>query len=386
MSVDVTERVEESAPSPKDRPPASSGAIDCDCHPHFREGIQDLGPYLDEAMRQRISVGTGATGKGLPASEFKLPHPHYVNPGGGMRQDAIPPSGGAPNSDPAFTITDHLDRFDLGAAVLLGGHVLGISGYADADVAAAIASAYNDWMAENWLAADPRYRGSILVAPQDPQQAAAEVDRCASDPRMAQVFIPVMSGASLGKRHYWPIYEVAQHHGLPVATHPGGESSGLNSGMGAVDEPSYYMDFHTGLDQIYQRQAISLVAEGVFEKFPDLKVGLIEGGFAWLPAVMWKMDKNWKGLRREVPWLTRLPSEYMRDHIRVTTQPMPEPPVAEWLDHILEMMYADEMLMFATDYPHWDGDDPDWALRRIPSELHETIMVTTPMDYYRMAT
>lgn len=363
---------------------ATSGAIDCDCHPHFKDGLQDLAPFLGEAMRERISLGTDATGKGLPASEFKLPHPHYVNPGGGMRVDAVPPAGGAPNSDPQFTIVDHLDRFDLGAAVLLGGHVMGISGYADATVAAAIASAYNDWMAANWLSADPRYRGSIIVAPQDPQAAAKEVARCAGDARMVQVFIPVMAGAAFGKRHYWPIYEVAEHYGLPVATHPGGESAGMNAVMGAVDAPSFYFDFHTGLDQIYQRQAISLVAEGVFEQFPKLKFGLIEGGFAWLPAVMWKMDKNWKGLRREVPWLTRLPSEYMRDHIRVTTQPMPEPPVAAWLDDIFEMMYADEMLMFSTDYPHWDGDDPDWALKRIPLHLQDTIMIDNPTAYYRL--
>lgn len=362
---------------------ATSGAIDCDNHNHFRDGINDLGPYLSEAMSERINVGNDSRGKGLPASQFSLPFVHYVNPGGGMRQDAIPPSGGPPNSDPEYTVKDHLDRFDLGASVLLGGQVLGISGYADADVAAAIASAYNDWMAENWLAVDSRFRGSIVVAPQDPAQAAAEVDRCASDPRMVQVFMSTMAGAAFGKRHYWPIYEVAEHHGLPVATHPGGESAGMNARVGPVDAPSYYFDFHSGLETIYQRQAISLVAEGVFEKFPRLKFGLIEGGFTWLPSVMWKMDKNWKGLRREVPWLKRLPSEYMREHIRVTTQPMPEPPVQSWLDDILEMMYADEMLMFSTDYPHWDGDDPDWALKRIPNELHDTIMFENPSKYYR---
>ena len=64
----------------------------------------------------------------------------------------------------------------------------------------------------------------------------------------------------------------------------------------------------------------------------------------------------------------------MREHIRVTTQPMPEPPVATWLDDIFEMMYADE-LMFSTDCPDWDGDDPDWALKRVPNEFQHTIMI-----------
>jgi predicted TIM-barrel fold metal-dependent hydrolase len=96
------------------------------------------------------------------------------------------------------------------------------------------------------------------------------------------------------------------------------------------------------------------------------------------------MDKNWKGLREEVPWLTRLPSEYMRDHIRVTTQPVPEPPHDHWLHWVLEMMHADEMLMFSTDYPHWDGDSPEYTFKRIPAELWHRIMVDNPLGYYRM--
>lgn len=363
--------------------PQTSGAIDCDCHPHFKEGVRDLAPYLDETWKARMGVGTESWAKGLPASEFRLPHPWYVNPGGGMRVDAVPPDGGPPNSDPAYTVVEHLDRFDLGASVLLGGHVLGISGFADGDLAAAIAAAYNHWVIERWCDVDSRFKGSILVAPQNPERAAEEVDKWAGDDRMVQVFIPNMH-ESFGKRHFWPIYEVAEHHGLPVATHPGAEAAGINGPMTAVDVPSYYMDWHTSLDQVYQRHAISLVAEGTFEQFPRLKFGLIEGGFAWLPAVMWKMDKNWKGLREEVPWLTRLPSEYMIDHIRVTTQPMPEPPKKKHLHYIFEMMHADKMLMFATDYPHWDGDSPDFALRMIPKELHHKVMVETPMDYYRM--
>lgn len=362
---------------------STSGAIDCDVHQHFRNGVRDLAPYLDDAWRRRIGVGTESWASNLPAAQFQMPFTSYMNPGGSMRPDAVPPDGGPPCSDPEFAIKDHLDRYDLKAAVLIGGSVLGISGWADADLAAAIASAYNDWMAEVWLASDPRWLGSIIVGPRDIDKAVAEVERWASDERIVQIFVPNMH-VSLGKRHFWPLFEVAEHHGLPVATHPGGEAAGANGAMTAIDTPSYYMDWHTSLDQVYQRHAISLVAEGVFEQFPRLKVGLIEGGFAWLPAVMWKMDKNWKGLREEVPWLKRLPSEYMREHIRVTTQPVPEPPEDRYLHWILEMMHADEMLMFATDYPHWDGDSPDHTFRRFPREIWHKVMVETPMGYYRM--
>ena len=366
-----------------DVPVSTSGAIDCDIHQHFRDGLNDLGPYLSDAWRKRTGVGREDWASGLPAAKFQMPFTSYMNPGGSMRPDAVPPDGGPPNSDPEYSRKDHLDRYDLRAGVLIGGNVLGISGFADADLAAAIAAAYNQWMADVWLSSDPRWKGSITVAPQDPKQAAAEVEKWGDDPRMVQIFVPNMH-ISLGKRHHWPLYEVAEHYGLPIATHPGGEAAGANSAMTAIDVPSYYMDWHTGLDQVYQRHAISLVAEGVFEQFPKLMVGIIEGGFAWLPAVMWKMDKNWKGLREEVPWLKRLPSEYMREHIRVTTQPMPEPPEDRFLHELLEMFHADEMLMFSTDYPHWDGDTPEHTFKRIPKHMWQQVMVDNPMGYYRM--
>ena len=52
---------------------------------------------------------------------------------------------------------------------------------------------------------------------------------------------------------------------------------------------------------------------------------MIEGGFAWLPALVWRLDRTVERMRGEVPHLKRKPSEYIREHIWVTTQPMEEP-------------------------------------------------------------
>src|SRR6185503_19967652 len=100
-------------------------------------------------------------------------------------------------------------------------------------------------------------------------------------------------------------------------------------------------EWHTALSQVFHGNTISLVCQGVFERFPDLKVVIGEGGIAWLLDVMWSLDKDWRSLRDEVPWLTRLPSEYIVDHIRLTTQPFVEPEKRSHLHALLEIVHAD---------------------------------------------
>jgi predicted TIM-barrel fold metal-dependent hydrolase len=88
---------------------------------------------------------------------------------------------------------------------------------------------------------------------------------------------------------------------------------------------------------------------------------LIETGFAWLPALCWRLDNIWAKLKSETPHLKRLPSEYIRDSVWLTTQPMEEPEARKHLFDIVEWIGWDKLL-FASDYPHWDYDEPARAL------------------------
>ena len=71
--------------------------------------------------------------------------------------------------------------------------------------------------------------------------------------------------------------------------------------------------------QMAMAHAVSFIAEGVFEKFPRLKVLFDECDQFWAVGLMWHMDADWKSLRDQTPWVKRLPSEYFREHIRVGT-------------------------------------------------------------------
>ena len=177
------------------------------------------------------------------------------------------------------------------------------------------------------------------------------------------------------------MYEAAAHHGLPVGIHFGGANGWPITGAGW---PSFYFEDHTGMPQAMQTQLISLVCEGVFERFPTLKIVLIEGGLAWLPPLMWRLDRAWQRLHEEVPHLQRPPSDYIRRHCWATTQPMEEPPKPAYFWHMLEQLDMNDRLMFATDYPHWDFDAPDQAFPvKLPSELKQKIMGENARSLYR---
>jgi predicted TIM-barrel fold metal-dependent hydrolase len=149
-----------------------------------------------------------------------------------------------------------------------------------------------------------------------------------------------------------------------------------------VGYPSSYFEWHTNLVSSYIAHTVSMVTEGVFTKYPSLKFVLLEGGVSWIPPILWRFDKNWKALRMTTPWVDRLPSEIVQEHIRLSTQPLEEPENIKEFHAILGMFDAANMLMFSTDFPHWDGDTPDFAMRNLPQEIRERVMGLNAAELY----
>ena len=286
-----------------------------------------------------------------------------------------------PARDPGQVRDVYLRPRGIDVAILTG-TLLSLGVQPNADLAAAIATGVNDWTLDTWVRPFDCYKGSILVAQQDPAQAVAEIDRLGDDPGMVQVLMGSASEAPLGRRAYHPIYAACVRHNLPLALHIGGEGTGISSPSTAVGHPTTYFEWYGALPQSYMGHIMSMVTEGVFERFPTLKVVLYEGGVFWLPHLMWRFDKNWKAQRSETPWVKRPPSSYILEHFYSTTYPLEASPDPKYVQQVLDMISADQRLVFSSNFPNWQLGDPFEMLRDIPESMRQRVMLDNALALY----
>jgi predicted TIM-barrel fold metal-dependent hydrolase len=250
------------------------------------------------------------------------------------------------------------------------------------DLSAAMTHATNEWQVAEWTSQDSRLRASVVVPYEDAAASVKEIELRAGDPNFAQVLLLSRTAEPLGQRRYWPIYEAAAAAGLPVGIHAFGYGGWPITGSGWG---SFYLEEMVGHAQAQQALLISMIFEGVFERIPNLKVVLIEAGLAWGASLAWRMDAQWRKLKAETPHLKMLPSEYLRRNVWFTTQPIEEPEPREHLAEAIDWLGWDRVL-FATDYPHWDFDDPSHALPiRMTEAQRRAVFLDNAKAVYRVA-
>lgn len=169
----------------------------------------------------------------------------------------------------------HLNPNNIAAAILTSDEPLEVSTLGNGHYAQALATAYNEWMLDKWLARDERLFGSIVVAPQEPAAAAAEIRRLGKHPRLVQVIVSSCSVLPYGDPFYHPIYAACADVGLPFAMHVGG-NGGINASPHANGAPRYFVEHHTLQCQPAQTHLLSMIMNGVFDKFCGIKFIIIK--------------------------------------------------------------------------------------------------------------
>lgn len=348
--------------------------VDTDVHP-MPVSAEVLKSYAPTEWVDRI----------WPSGNAVTPSPHFYDTPDSfktmsLRVDAFPPVGGLPGTDPDYAAKQLL--VDAGVSIAT------LEPMCDAQLPAnehVLKCTYNDWLADVWLDRNNshgRWRGSVSVSAQAPQQAAQEIERWAGHPYFAQVLMtPQTRGIPFGSNHFDPIYSAAARNGFPVATHLMGQTPFELIPMYPVGNPAHWHDFFASWPLLYVSHLMSLVFDGAFDRHPDLRIVFVEGGFTWAMPVMWRMDRIWEARRSDLPHVRRRPSDYVREHVRFTTQPIEEVDATTFREY-LEMMDLGDNLMFSTDYPHWSYDSPAWAIKRFPKDQRDRIMRRNAMDLY----
>jgi uncharacterized protein len=287
--------------------------------------------------------------------------------------------------------TDHIDL-----SVVYPTMLLGIAGLADVEFADAQCRAYNDWLADHVAEADGRLYGVAIVPQQDLERATAEIRRVAGTPGIVGVMLrpnPTEDWKPLNHEVYDPLWEAASDAGLPIGLHPflmadlPGACLGLR--LNHLRTSALPVDGGVAgtIDNVYFTQAISnpfdmmssmafLLAGGVCERFPDLKIVFLEANGGWIVPWLERLDHHYEIFQWDVPDLRQEPSAYFRRQCWISFDP-DESALAFSANSPL---VGAERIVWASDYPH-----PDAKFPGVTDELTEAMEELTPEQQARIA-
>ena len=343
--------------------------VDVDVHHRWKKDAEVLA-YLPSEWKDYATND--------PQDTFPVKPPF---PSGNMMSDgarlveSFPEDGSPPGSDYKTTKLQLLDRSHIWRAVSL--HDVGeYGGHLNPYYATALARAANDWNIDRWATIDDRLYTAVAINPAQPENAAAEVRRIGNHPKVVGVLLASNPlGRSYGDPLYDPIYKAAADMGLAIMIHTSAGTQPNSMFSYAGGKASSSIVFNSQSSQVVFQYISSFIAHGTFEKFPTLRVLLIEFGIAWLPFVTWRLDQNYELLRRESPLVKRWPSEYIRDHVRLATQPIEESPKPGGLAQLLQTVDGmDDLICYSSDYPHQTFDDPMYVVRLLPKGWERKVM------------
>ncbi|MGI8609046.1 MAG: amidohydrolase family protein [Candidatus Dormibacteria bacterium] len=332
--------------------------------------------YLPRAWRDYLTPSKDYTVPVIPSHTF-----------GRLSGAKLPDTGASvPGADYEVLRSEVLDAQNIERAILTYDTGALIPVHPAQFMGQELVRAANDWTIDRWLGrGDDRLHSLVLVANQLPVESAREIRRVGTHPKMVGVLLGANgTGMLCGHSHYYPIYEAASELGLPIVIEAGGESNLYTlTHHTAGGPPVMYAEYRILADQSLTGHLGSLIAQGVFERFPDLKVLALGAGADWLGSVMTRFDFKFDSHGREIPWAPKRPSEYFRKSVRVSTYPLDPEVDGEQLIKLLRTVDGiEDMLVYASGYPNWDTEWVDGVRRALPSEWHHKVLYQNALDLF----
>jgi hypothetical protein len=216
------------------------------------------------------------------------------------------------------------------------------------------ASAYNTWLYDAYLSRSARFHGMALIPLQEPDAAVEEMRRAVLELGMPGALLPSNGlPQHLGSKVYWPIYAEAERLGCVLGVH-----GGVHSGYG-MDDMNLWCVAHALGHPHGQLIALgAMIFNGIFDRFPGLRVAFLEGGVAWLLQALERFTGSYEAFTPDDPRgaLLRLrKNESVRDYIirqirdgRIFIGCEGSEQVLPWAIDVV----GPDPFVFSSDYPH----------------------------------
>ncbi|MGQ4557110.1 amidohydrolase family protein [Halobellus sp. GM3] len=348
------------------------------CDSHFGESLDDLLPYFsdeNEAYKEIIEKTDNPEQDILSVTHSMPAYLQSEVPGKEIFNNLAPKA-------------ERMEELGIDYAIMDPGIGAALPTVNNTRFAVAIANAYNSWLIDKFeTEPSDRFRANMTVAHHHPERAAEEIHRVADHDAIAGVQIPSTGAVPpLGHYRYDPIYEAAQEHDLPICLHGASVNTSHIFPLARIWHETYSED-HTMIHPFTQMwQLQSMMYQGVPERYPDLTFVFQESGVGWIGYWKWRMDDHYLELDHELPYVQKLPSEYIDDQFYFTTQPLGHTVKSpKHLAMAIEMA-GPENILYASDFPHPDFDPPEELFNRIYSEFDNSVvrgmMGETAMDIW----
>jgi predicted TIM-barrel fold metal-dependent hydrolase len=256
-----------------------------------------------------------------------------------------------------------------------------------------LASAFNDYLVNEVFPVSPRIKASVMINHRDPAAGAAEIRRVGDHPQFLAVYTEFGGNYEpIGSAPHDPIFEAAVERDLAVVTHIGtfwqqftpiAEGTRTWTELVGISSVSICLAF-----------VASMIMQGLFDKFPTLKVVVQEGGFWWLADFMARADDYYlshpgdikmteRKLESGERFLRKLPSEYFESNIRFSSQPVCMPKNPKHFKMLMDVCFGEDLLMYSSDWPHATFDPLNWVFNPDISEAgRRKILVDNAMNWY----
>jgi predicted TIM-barrel fold metal-dependent hydrolase len=352
-------------------------ALVVDTDAHYAEPLEELAEYMRDPWRSVfLSYGAAAFVPGALGDRYL---------GGRIRRSDVGYIRGEFKSMSPEAIPQIQATLGVAASVVVSNTVLRLTDSSERDMTVAIFDAYIRYMLDHVVDPERGIYTMPMIPWQDPDAGARIIEEFGEHPAVVGAcFCTSGMRPPLGDKRYDPIYRAAQEAGLPIVFH-GTPGQPFIGGSPHADVQRLIEGHFLGFTVNNIIQLCSVLLQGIPERFPGLSFLFQESGIFWVPMMMFRLDEYFLKRRSEAPLLTRLPSEYIRERFFFGTQPLEAPKDQRHLRAVVDMIGV-ERLVYASDYPHFDYDDPV-AIRKLncldDQEKH-AILAGNAIDLFKL--